>query len=200
MYKDETSCYISLQSLQNQLTNDCPNKKNIENHSSSTKDENSESISNEKNQENAALQKKDPSEIPHCFWCNKEEAEGVSLQETTIQRKRASESKKIHYCQEKHKQKIIDFYNFVDKGMTFFQILICYLPVFLLIFFVIFRYYIIFFGIFISLGIALLVFPVLGERTAKDLGLQKTIILGRILGGMLLAIGLVLTLTIGLVF
>ncbi|MBD3189976.1 MAG: hypothetical protein GF308_05010 [Candidatus Heimdallarchaeota archaeon] len=201
MFNDKINPYLVVHSPRNALTNDLSDKNITNNSSNPKKTGNPTSLPNKKNQEEGNVsQSKDPSEIPRCFWCNKEESEGLSLQEATIQRKRNSESKTIFYCQEEHKQKVISFYNFVDQGMPFFQVLICYLPVILIIFYVIFRYYIIFFGIFISLGIALLVFPLLGDRTAQDLGLHKTIILGRILGGMLLIIGLVLTLTIGLVF
>ena len=53
------------------------------------------------------------------------------------------------------------------------------------------------FGIFFSIGLGLVIVPLLGNQLLYGLGIKRTNIIGRILGGMLMIIGLTLVIING---
>lgn len=127
-----------------------------------------------------------------CYWCHVIEEEDITLQVTEYINS-DDEIKHFYTCSVEHEQKVLRHFHFITQWRILYYILIYLIPVILIILFVIFSWNFIFvFPIFISFGLGLIAFPNLSQKSIEGLGLKKSIILGRILGGILVCIGLTL--------
>lgn len=144
-------------------------------------------------------------EEDRCYWCNEFDSNERPLFRAEF--KDNEESKYFFSCSKVHEEKVINFYDFFTKWRIFYSLLVLIIPICLVIF-IAFSFaffgpditFLLFYIIFTSLGTGLLIFPLLGNKTVEGLGLKRSILIGRILGGVLLAIGIILILIHGYSF
>jgi uncharacterized protein YjeT (DUF2065 family) len=151
------------------------------------------------NQEKITIeQEKEPRTV--CFWCNNESPKEKELYTINLNRKKKDSINTVSVCSKEHEQKIRRFYLFIDNWIILFQLLTIIIPLGLLIFIIIRSSLIAMLFIFVSIGLGLIFFPLLGKKITNELGLHKTNILGRILGVMIIFTGcalfLILVLTL----
>lgn len=133
-----------------------------------------------------------------CYWCNKSQLNSEPFFEEEIFRKKQETPARFIICSKNHEQKVRRFYTYIDNWYFLYVIFTFIVPLILIILAVVFYSMIYAFPIFSSLGISLLLVPLIGDKTITRLGLKNAIILGRILGVMLVLIGIILILTAGL--
>ena len=142
------------------------------------------------------LENKDTSEIEpasnRCYWCHAIEEEDITLHLTDYL-DAEEEVQHFYTCSVDHEHKVLRHFHFITQWRILYYILIYLIPVILVILFVIFNFNFIFvFPVFISFGLGLIAFPNLSQKTIDGLGLKRSIILGRVLGIILVCIGLTL--------
>ena len=137
---------------------------------------------------------------PRCFWCNKTEPEIKELHESLYQKKNQEEAEMFLSCSKVHENRIIRFLKFNERFYFLYIAFVFVIPVILLTIAIIIPKYIfsIGFSLFISMGLGLIIMPILGNQLAMNIGLKRNNILGRILGAILVIIGVILILTFGL--
>jgi hypothetical protein len=140
-----------------------------------------------------------PEEEYLCYWCHKTTNTPQEFVKGTFGKKNDSKQITFFACSEEHKQKVQNYHSFIAKGMIVFQIFTFVIPVLLAIVGVIFRSISMFFFMLISIGLGLVIIPLIGDSAVKGLGLQKANILGRVFGAMLIGIGIALILLIGII-
>jgi hypothetical protein len=139
---------------------------------------------------------------PRCYWCNKSEPEIQELLECRYQKRNQEEVEMFLSCSKEHEHKTTKFLRFNERFYFLYIAFMFAFPVILLAIAFIIPTYIfsIGFSLFISMGIGLMIMPLLGNQIVMNIGLKKSNILGRILGLILLIIGVILILTFGLNF
>ena len=125
-----------------------------------------------------------------CHWCHQIEKDNeqfpiMDLSDENLERK-------YKYCCPEHEQKIIKFYNYSEKIKLLYYAFIFIIPLILMVLLVIFTNWLFIYLVFVSFGIGLLFYPLLREKTVKGIGLKNTLILGRVLGMVILLIGITL--------
>lgn len=125
-----------------------------------------------------------------CLWCNNESFEDNVLLQRELLKKGKDEPAYFWTCSDEHDQKIRKYFSFVDKVYFLYLIFIFLFPLILIGLTIIFRNLYYLFGAFISLGVGLTILPLMGNQLMYNLGIKRTNTLGRILGGMLILIGL----------
>ena len=133
-----------------------------------------------------------------CYWCNKSQSNSEPFIEEEIIRKNQEIPSKFTVCSKNHDKKVKRFYTYIDNWYFLYVIFTFVIPLVLIVLAVVFTSMIFAFPIFSSLGISLLFIPLIGDKMITRLGLKNTIILGRLLGVMLILIGVILILTAGL--
>ncbi len=139
---------------------------------------------------------------PRCYWCSKAQPEIKELLESKYQKRNQEEIEFFLSCTPEHENRTIKFLRFSEKFYLIYIAFMFVVPVILLaISFIIPRHIFSFgFSIFISLGLGLTILPLLGNQLVKNIGLKKSNLLGRILGVILIIIGVILILTFGLAY
>jgi len=139
---------------------------------------------------------------PRCYWCSKAQPEIKELLDCKYQKRNQEEIEIFLSCTPEHESRTLKFLRFAEKFYLIYAIFMFVLPVILLaIAFIIPRHIFSFgFSIFISLGLGLTILPLLGNQLVKNIGLKKSNLLGRILGVILIIIGVILVLTFGLAY
>ncbi len=127
---------------------------------------------------------------PLCHWCHQLEDENEQFSQVEITKE--DQTRAYYYCSKEHEQKIIRFYNYSKILRVIYFLFIILFPVILSICLAIFGNLLFVFLVFVSLGIGIIIFPYLGEKTVKGLGLKNTLTLGRVLGLVLVLIGVTL--------
>ena len=125
-----------------------------------------------------------------CHWCNKEEENENNFQEVTIPRKGDDEFS-VYVCSQEHETRINKSYNYLDKIYILGLVLIFAIPL-ILIGFTIFYSILFSYPIFVSIGIGLMIYPLFSQQVVGALGLQKSNVLARVLGGIIILLGVVL--------
>lgn len=125
-----------------------------------------------------------------CLWCNSESAEDKILMKKEIYKKGKDNPSEFWTCSDEHDQKIRKYFIFVEKIYFLYMTFVFLFPLVLIGITIILRnlYYV--FGAFISLGVGLAIVPLMGNQLMYNLGIKRTNTLGRILGGMLILIGM----------
>ncbi|MBN1330420.1 MAG: hypothetical protein JXA54_13180 [Candidatus Heimdallarchaeota archaeon] len=158
---------------------------------------NSQKESDVSTDDNVTLGKTADSE-EYCYWCHTIQNNETTLTQAELFRRGKEISEKFWTCSKEHETKIIRYFSFVDSFYIIYLFFVILVPI-VLIFLSFFYWSLIFtFGIFMSLGLGLLIMPLIGNQVIINLGLRKANIIGRILGAMLILIGLTLLLTNGL--
>ncbi|MHA1211527.1 MAG: hypothetical protein ACTSSH_03610 [Candidatus Heimdallarchaeota archaeon] len=133
-----------------------------------------------------------------CSWCNIEHSEESALFESTIIRRSQETQQSFWTCSVEHETKTKLYFNFADRFYFLYLLFVLLIPI-VLAFLSFFYWSLVFtFGIFMSLGLGLVILPLVGNQLAMNLGLRRANIIGRVLGAMLIAIGLTLLFTNGL--
>ncbi|MHA1124236.1 MAG: hypothetical protein ACTSO7_13995 [Candidatus Heimdallarchaeota archaeon] len=128
--------------------------------------------------------------LSRCHWCNKEEDNENTFQEVKIPRKGDDEFN-VYVCSIEHESRIKKSYNYMDKIFILGLILIFFAPlVFVTLTIIIDMIYS--YPIFISIGLGLIIYPLFSQQVVKALGLQKSNILARVLGSIIILLGLAL--------
>ncbi|NHJ04344.1 MAG: hypothetical protein EAX90_05945 [Candidatus Heimdallarchaeota archaeon] len=126
-----------------------------------------------------------------CYWCHQIGSEEKPLY--LFDYTKDDDYNQYYSCSSEHELKVLKYYNFITKWRIFYYLLIFFIPLCLLFLLVIFNWNFIFaYPIFVSFGLGLIIFPNLSQKTIDGIGLRRTNILSRILGGILVAIGLTL--------
>jgi len=130
------------------------------------------------------------SEVHLCHWCHRieEENENFSIIDLSDEEK----EKKFYYCSQEHEQRITKFYNYLEKVRSVFYVFVLLIPLVLLVLLVIFYNWLFIYILFISLGIGIIIHPMLGESTIKGIGLKNSLILGIVFGVIFVVIGVTL--------
>ena len=127
--------------------------------------------------------------LNRCHWCNKEEENENTFLEANVPRKGDDEFN-VYICSPEHETRVNKSYNYIDKIFILGLILIFLVPIvfigltFLDIIFV--------YPIFVSIGLGLIIYPLFSQQVIKALGLQKSNVLARILGTIIILLGIVL--------
>ncbi len=139
---------------------------------------------------------------PRCYWCSKAQPEIKELLESKYQKRNQEEIEFFLSCSPEHETRTIKFLRFAEKFYLLYIAFMFVVPVILLAISFGFPQHIFSFGfsIFISLGLGLTILPLLGNQLVKNIGLKKSNLLGRILGVILIIIGVILILTFGLAY
>ncbi len=127
---------------------------------------------------------------PLCYWCHNLEDENEQFLQVEISKDK--QKKKYYYCSKEHEQKIIRFYKYSNNFRLIYYLFIILVPISLLVSLAISGNLLFVFLIFISLGFGVIILPHLGEKTVNGLGLKKSLVLGRVLGLVLVVIGITL--------
>jgi len=128
--------------------------------------------------------------LHRCHWCNKEEEEEHNFQEVNILRK-GDEDFNVYVCSSEHESRINKSYNYFDKIYILGIILIFLAPIiFVALTILVDIIYI--YPVFVAIGLGLLIYPLFSQQIVRALGLQKSNILGRILGTIIVLLGIVL--------
>lgn len=127
---------------------------------------------------------------PLCHWCHQLEDEDEQFLQVEFSEN--DQKKTYYYCSKEHEQKIIRFYKYSNNFRLIYYLFIILFPVVLLVLLAIFANLLFIFLIFISLGIGIIILPLLGEKTVNGLGLKNSLTLGRVLGLVLVVIGITL--------
>jgi len=90
----------------------------------------------------------------------------------------------VYICSPEHETRVNKSYNYIDKIFILGLILIFLVP----IVFVGLTFY----PVFVSIGLGLIIYPLFSQQVIKALGLQKSNILARILGTIIILLGIVL--------
>lgn len=130
-------------------------------------------------------------ELEHlCHWCHLLEEENEQFFQVEVSE---HNQKKTYYCCSKeHEEKIIRFYNYSKNFRFVYYMFIILFPVVLVALLAVFTNWVFIYLVFISLGIGIIILPRLGEKTTSGLGLKNSLVLGRVLGLVLLIIGITL--------
>ncbi len=128
--------------------------------------------------------------LRRCHWCNKEEEEEHEFQEVNILRK-GDEDFNVYVCSSEHESRINKSYNYFDKIYILGLILIFFAPL-VFVSLTIFVDMIFSYPVFVSIGLGLLIYPLFSQQIVRALGLNKSNILGRILGTIIVLLGIVL--------
>ena len=126
---------------------------------------------------------------PRCYWCSKAQPEIKELLESKYQKRNQEEIEFFLSCTPEHESRAVKFLRFAEKFYFMYIAFIIYQHMFS-----------IGFSIFISMGLGLTILPLLGNQLVKNIGLKKSILLGRIIGVILVIIGVILILTFGLAY
>ncbi|MBK5114809.1 MAG: hypothetical protein KGD59_07125 [Candidatus Heimdallarchaeota archaeon] len=139
---------------------------------------------------------------PRCYWCGKAQPEIKELLESRYQKKNQEEIEIYLSCTQEHESKTQKFLNFNERFYFLYIAFMFVFPVILLTLALIISKHIfsIGFSLFISMGIGLLIMPLLGNQLVKNIGLKRSLLLGRIIGVILVIIGVALILTFGQAF
>lgn len=139
---------------------------------------------------------------PRCYWCGKAQPEIKELLESQYQKKNQEEIEMFLSCSQEHESKSRKFLNFTEKFYFLYVTFMFVIPIILLTLALIISQHIfsIGFSLFISMGIGLLIMPLLGNQLVKNIGLKRSLLLGRIIGAILVIIGVILILTFGLAY
>ncbi len=141
---------------------------------------------------------KTSTEKEYCYWCHSTGDTEKTLYQAELLRRGKDVPEQFLICSKEHELKVNRYFSFVDRFYIIFIFFIILAPI-ILIFLSFFYWSLIFtFGIFMSLGLGILIMPLIGNQVIMNLGLRKANIIGRILGGMLILIGLTLLFTNGL--
>lgn len=158
-----------------------------------TNEEENASLNNSIQKEEEFTSKEEAVDLTHCHWCNKSKSEVDNLFIFELRRKN-QEAFQLHSCSTEHEAKTKKYYNYIGKAYSFYLILALLAPLLLILISVILANWFYVFLVFISIGIGLLITPLMGDRIVRSIGLRNNIILGRIFGIILLAIGVFLIL------
>ncbi|HUT81655.1 MAG TPA: hypothetical protein VMZ29_10685 [Candidatus Bathyarchaeia archaeon] len=134
----------------------------------------------------------------YCYWCHTIQSDKISLFQSELYRRGKDIPEKFWTCSEEHETKINRYFSFVDRFYIIYLFFVILAPIVLILLSFFYWSLIFTFGIFMSLGVGLLIMPLIGNQVITNLGLRKATIIGRILGGMLILIGLILVFTNGL--
>ena len=139
---------------------------------------------------------------PRCYWCSKAQPEIKELLESKYQKRNQEEIEFFLSCTPEHESRTTKFLRFAEKFYLIYVAFMFVVPVILLAIAFIIPQHIFSFGfsIFISLGLGLAILPLLGNQLVKNIGLKRSNLLGRILGVILIIIGVILILTFGLAY
>ncbi|TET31394.1 MAG: hypothetical protein E3J70_02325 [Candidatus Heimdallarchaeota archaeon] len=139
---------------------------------------------------------------PRCYWCSKAQPEIKELLESKYQKRNQEEIEFFLSCTPEHESRAVKFLRFAEKFYFMYIAFMFVIPIILLtIAFIIYQHmFSIGFSIFISMGLGLTILPLLGNQLVKNIGLKKSILLGRIIGVILVIIGVILILTFGLAY
>ena len=166
----------------------------------SSKEENKADLddSNQLEEEPETNGKKDLAVSPRCYWCHKTKDEVDDLFPCELYRKNQETPSQFHSCSAEHEMKVKGFFNYSEKIYFVYLTFVLIFPLILAILTAIFYNLLYVFPIFMSLGIGLMIAPLMGNGIVRNVGLKNANILGRIFGAMLLIIGVILLLTNGL--
>ncbi len=142
--------------------------------------------------------KEDLADTPRCYWCHKTKDEVDDLFPSELYRKNQETPSQFHSCSVEHEMMVKQFFNYSEKIYYIYFTFVLVFPLILAILTAIFYNLLYVFPIFMSLGIGLMIVPLMGNRIVRSIGLKNANILGRIFGAMLLLIGVILLLTNGL--
>ncbi|MCK5182669.1 MAG: hypothetical protein KAQ95_00095, partial [Candidatus Heimdallarchaeota archaeon] len=139
---------------------------------------------------------------PRCYWCSKAQPEIKELLESKYQKRNQEEIEFFLSCTPEHESRTVKFLRFAEKFYLIYIAFMFVVPVILLAIAFIIPQHIFSFGfsIFISMGLGLAILPLLGNQLVKNIGLKRSNLLGRILGVILIIIGVILILTFGLAY
>ncbi|NHJ46762.1 MAG: hypothetical protein FK733_03140 [Asgard group archaeon] len=132
-----------------------------------------------------------------CIWCNIESSEEQSLYESEILQRGKDTPSKFWICSIEHEKRVVGYYRYSEKTYIFYLALVFLAPIILIVLTIFLDSLIFTFAIFFSLGLGLVIVPLLGNQIIYNLGIKRTNILGRILGGMLMLIGITLVIING---
>ncbi|MHA1629293.1 MAG: hypothetical protein ACTSXO_10010 [Candidatus Heimdallarchaeota archaeon] len=132
-----------------------------------------------------------------CSWCHSFEAPEKSLEEFEVARK-GEDLKKYYACSPVHKNLILRYIHYVEKTYWLFLFFVLLIPLVLIILAIFYHSFIFVFALFLSVGLGVMIIPLLGNQLIVNLGIKKANQVGRILGAMLFIIGLTLVLINGL--
>jgi len=133
-----------------------------------------------------------------CYWCHSIEEPERVLEEFKIEQKGAKEPISFYACSPEHKKRIINYIQFTTKFYWLFLIFTIIIPLILIALAVLFYSFVFIFGIFMTIGIGIMILPLLGNTIIQNMGVKKANLIGRILGAMLFAIGITLLIINGL--
>lgn len=139
---------------------------------------------------------------PRCYWCSKAQPEIEELLESKYQKRNQEEIEFFLSCTPEHENRTVKFLRFSEKFYLIYVAFMFVVPIILLAIAFIIPQHIFSFGfsIFISMGLGLAILPLLGNQLVKNIGLKRSNLLGRILGVILIIIGVILILTFGLAY
>jgi hypothetical protein len=127
-----------------------------------------------------------------CLWCNQHSSEEIQLSRSEYLQRGKETPSEFWVCSTKHEKRITNYYNFVERFYIVYVFFVFLTPLVLAVLSFFYWSAIFAFGIFPSIGLALLIVPLLGNQITYGLGVKRTIIISRILGGILILIGLTL--------
>ncbi|MHA1155882.1 MAG: hypothetical protein ACTSQK_07205 [Candidatus Heimdallarchaeota archaeon] len=127
---------------------------------------------------------------PLCHWCHQLGEENEQFLQVELVE--GDQTKAYYYCSKEHELKIIRFYNYSKNFRIVYYLFILLFPIILLTLLAIFHNWLFIYVVFISLGLGIIILPLLGEKTVNGLGLKNSLILGRVLGLVILLIGVTL--------
>lgn len=131
------------------------------------------------------------SDEPRCFWCHNFISESKIAYQTTMQGKREEEIK-FWVCSNEHEMRVKRYFQFIDRFYFLYILFVLISPIIFIILAIYYQSMIFIFPIFSSIGIGLLIIPLLGEQIRFNLGIKNANMVSRILGLILLIIGFVL--------
>ncbi|NHK30009.1 MAG: hypothetical protein FK730_01570 [Asgard group archaeon] len=132
-----------------------------------------------------------------CLWCNSESLEESKLMKRELYKRGKEIPSEFWTCSEEHEIRIRKYFGYIEKIYFLYMIFVFLFPIVLIGLTIIFRNLYYTFGGVISLGVGLTILPLIGNQIMYNFGIKRTNILGRILGGMLILIGLSLILIFG---
>ncbi|MCF2143729.1 MAG: hypothetical protein K9W42_08530 [Candidatus Heimdallarchaeota archaeon] len=132
-----------------------------------------------------------------CSWCHTFEVPEKSLEEFEVAQKN-EEPEKYYACSPEHKKRIQSYIHYAEKSYWLFLVFVLLIPLVLIILAIFYRSFIFIFGLFLSVGLGVMIIPLLGDQLIINLGIKRANQVGRILGAMLFVIGLTLVLINGL--
>ena len=132
-----------------------------------------------------------------CYWCHRSEDEVENLFLCEFQRKNQDVTSQFHSCSKEHETKVKKYYTYTGIAYYFYLLFSIIFPLIFVIITVITTNWLFIYPIFMSLGVGLIIAPLMGDGIVRNIGLRNNNILGRVFGVMLLVIGITLLLING---